>query len=40
MHGAITRQLHTHPFYDPFSGTTCVSRCQKRTSGLYSARED
>jgi len=28
------------PFYDPFSGTTRVSRCQKRTSGLYGARED
>ena len=23
-----------------FSGTTRVSRCQKRTSGLYGARED
>jgi len=28
------------PFYCPFSGTTWVSRCQKRTSGLYGARED
>jgi len=28
------------PFYGPFSGTTQVSRCQKRTSGLYGARED
>jgi len=28
------------PFYDPFSGTTRVSRCQKRTSGLYGARLD
>ena len=27
-------------FYSPFSGTTRVSRCQKRTSGLYDARED
>ena len=27
-------------FYGPFSGTTWVSRCQKRTSGLYGARED
>jgi len=26
--------------YDPFSGTTRVSRCQKRISGLYGARED
>ena len=25
------------PFYGPFSGTTRVSRCRKRTSGLYSA---
>ena len=25
------------PFYSPFSGTTRVSRCQTRTSGLYSA---
>jgi len=24
----------------PFSGTTRVSWCQKRTSGLYGARED
>jgi len=24
----------------PFSGTSRVSRCQKRTSGLYDARED
>ena len=28
------------PFYGPFSGTTRVSRCQKRTYGLYGARED
>jgi len=28
------------PFYGPFSGTTRVSRCQKRTSGLYGARRD
>jgi len=26
------------PFYGPFSGTTQVSRCQKRTSGLYDAK--
>jgi len=31
---------HTQPLYDPFSGTTPVSQCQKRTSGLYGARED
>jgi len=30
---------HTQPFYGPISGTTRVSRCQKRTSGLYGARE-
>ena len=28
------------PFYGPFSGTTRVGRCQKRTSGLNGARED
>jgi len=28
------------PFYGPFSGTTRVSQCQKRTSGLYGARGD
>jgi len=28
------------PFYVPFSGPTRVSWCQKRTSGLYGARED
>jgi len=28
------------PFYGSFSGTTRVSWCQKRTSGLYGARED
>jgi len=27
-------------FYGPFSGTTRASQCQKRTSGLYGARED
>ena len=27
------------PFYGPFSGTTRVSRCQKRTNGLYGAKE-
>jgi len=26
--------------YGPFSGITQVSQCQKRTSGLYGARED
>jgi len=28
------------PFYGPFSGTTRVSRRQKRTSALYGARKD
>jgi len=28
------------PFYGPYSRTTWVSQCQKRTSGLYGARED
>jgi len=32
--------LIPQPFYGPFSGTTQVGRCQKRTSGLYGARED
>jgi len=27
-------------FYDPFSGTTRVRRCQKRTFRLYGARGD
>jgi len=27
-------------FYGPFSGTTRLSRCQRRTSGLYGTRED
>jgi len=27
-------------FYGPFSRTTPVSQCQKRTSGLYGVRED
>jgi len=28
------------PFYGPFSGTTRLSRCQKRTSGLYGTMGD
>jgi len=36
-----TDQLNTppppQPFYGPFSGTTRVSQCQQRTSGLYGA---
>ena len=30
----------SRPFYGPFSGTSRESRCQKRTCGLYGARED
>jgi len=37
---SIITHTHTPPFYGPFSGITRVSRCQKRTNGLYSARED
>jgi len=35
-------RFHTtpQPLYGHFSGTTRVSRCQKRTSGPYGARED
>jgi len=42
VHLFLSLLHHTtpHPFYGPFSGTTQVNRCQKRTSGLYSARED
>jgi len=36
----ITLPPPPQPFYGPFSGTTRVSRCQKRTSGLYGARGD
>jgi len=38
----VTGHTHTHtqPFYGPFSRTIWVSWCQKRTSGLYGARED
>ena len=38
-----TQQLTTttpQPFYGPFSATTQVSRCQKRTCELYGARDD
>jgi len=34
------RHTHTWPFYGPFSGSTQVSRRQKKSSGLYGARED
>jgi len=30
-HKHTCTHTHTHPFYCPFSGTTRVSRCQKRT---------
>ena len=36
-----TSHTHTQLFYDPFSRTTQVSWCQKKTSsGLYGARGD
>jgi len=31
---------HTTTILRPFFGTTQVSWCQKRTSGIYAARED
>jgi len=36
------REHSTTPLttYSPFSGTTRVSQCQKRTSGLYGTRGD
>ena len=35
------QHTHTQLFYGPFSGTTQVSRCQKKSSsGLHCARED
>ena len=37
---ALQTHTYTQPFEGPFSGTTRVSRCQKRTSGLYGAGED
>jgi len=38
--GVCGRTTPPQPFYGPFSGTTRMSRCQKRTSGLYSARAE
>jgi len=39
--GEVTNTTTTTTVLRPFySGTTRVSRCQKRTSGLYGARED
>jgi len=35
-----TTNTTPQPFYGPFSGTTRVRWWQKRTSGLYGARED
>ena len=36
-----TTYHNTQPFYSPFSGTTRVSQCWKKSaSGLYGARED
>jgi len=32
--------MEPQPFYGPFSGSTRMSRCQKRTSGVCGARED
>ena len=32
--------LLPQPFYGPFSRTTRTSQCQKRTSGIYGAKED
>jgi len=32
-------QPQPQPFYSPFSGTTQVSQCQKRTSGLLRCKE-
>jgi len=40
LHSFTHTHTHTQAFYGPFSGTTQVSLCQKRTSGLYGARED
>jgi len=37
---AHTTTTPPQPLYSPFSGTTQVSRCQKRTSGFYGTRED
>jgi len=36
----IRLQQQQPPFYGAFSGTTRVSRCQKKTSGLSGERED
>ena len=36
----ITTTVLPQPFYGPISGTTRVSQRQKKTSGLFGARED
>jgi len=40
LHGRILFLTTPQPFYGPFSGTTRVSQCEKRTSGVYGARGD
>jgi len=43
VEGVRPRGTHTPPpppFYGLFSGTTRVSRCQKKTSGVSGSRED
>ena len=38
---ALISTAHTRPFHGPFSGTTGVSRCQKKSSsGLYGAEDN
>jgi len=36
----VTLDTHTHNLLRPFSRTTQLSLCQKKSSGLYGARED
>jgi len=38
--GRLFHFIPPQPFYSAFSGTIRLSRSQKRTSGLYGARED
>jgi len=40
LHTSWHHTTTPQPFYGHFSGTTPMSWCQKRTSGLYGARED
>jgi len=40
IHNQTPAPQPPQPFYGPFSRTTRVSRYEKRTSGLYGARED